>query len=66
MYENKTFIKLIREIENDENFNDLQRRMIRSVIRCTANFMFYDVAMKGNSIGKAVDEIEKMFPEEIE
>ena len=65
MHENETFIKLINDIENDEIFNDLQRRMVRSAIRCTAKFMLFEV-LKGNSIVKSANEIEKMFPDEFE
>ena len=65
MHENETFIKLINDIENDEIFNDLQRRMVRSAIRCTAKFMLFEV-LKGNSIVKSANEIEKMFLDEFE
>ena len=61
MYENKTFIKLLKEIENDEIFDDLQRGMIRSAIRCTEKFMLFEY-LKGNSIVDSAIEIEKMFP----
>ena len=62
MYEKNLFIKLLKEIENDDNFNDNQRQLVRNVIRCTAKFMLYDVALMGNSIAEATKEIEKMFP----
>ena len=65
MHENETFIKLISDVENDENFNDPQRRLIRSAIRCTAKFMLFEV-LKGNSIVESANEIEKMFPDEFE
>ena len=66
MYENETLIKLLKEIANDEIFDDNLRRLIRIAIRSTAKFMLYDVALIGNSIAEATNEIEKMFPEEIE
>ena len=66
MYENETLIKLMKEIANDEIFDDNQRQLVRIAIRCTAEFMLYDVALKGNSIANAVKEIEKMFPDEYE
>ena len=66
MYENETLIKLMKEIANDENFNENQRRLVRIAIRSTAKFMLYDVALKGNSIVEATKEIEKMFPYECE
>ena len=66
MYENETLIKLLKEIANDEIFDDHQRRVIRIAIRSTAKFMLYDVALKRNSIVEATNEIEKMFPDEYE
>ena len=65
MHENETFIDLIKDVENDEIFDGIQRRMIRSAIRCTAKFMLFE-ALKGNSIVNSANEIEKMFPEEYE
>lgn len=65
MYENETFIKLMKDIENDEIFDNLQRRSIRTAIRCTAKFMLFEV-LKGNSIVNAANEIEKMFPDDNE
>lgn len=62
MYENETLIKLLKEIDRDENFNENQRRLVRIAIRCTAKFMLYDVNLKGGSIADATKEIEKMFP----
>ena len=64
MYENETLIELMKEIANDEIFNENQRRLVRIAIRCAAKFLLYDVALKGNSIVEATNEIEKMFPDE--
>ena len=65
MNKNETFIELLKNIENDEIFDDLQRGMIRSAIRCTEKFMLFEY-LNGNSIVKAAIEIEKMFPDEFE
>ena len=62
MYEKNLFIKLLKEIANDENFNENQRELVRDAIRCTAKFMLYDVALMGYSIAEATYEIEEMFP----
>lgn len=64
MYENETLVQLLKEIANDEIFNENQRELVWIAIRCTAKFMLYDVALKGNSIAEATNEIEKMFPYE--
>ena len=66
MYENETLIELTKEIADDEILDENQRRLVRIAIRCTAKFMLYDVALKGNSIAEATNEIEKMFPDECE
>ena len=66
MYENETLIKMMKEIANDEIFNENQRKLVRIAIRSTAKFMLYNVALKGNSIAEATNEIEKMFPDEYE
>ena len=66
MYENETLIKLMKGIANAEIFDENQRQLVRAAIRCTAKFMLYDVALKGNSIAEATNEIEKMFPDECE
>ena len=65
MYENETLIELMKKIANDEIFNENQRRLVRIAIRCTAKFLLYDVALKGNSIVEATNEIEKMFPDKM-
>ena len=63
MYENETLIKMMKEIANDEIFDEKQRRLVRLAIRCTAKFMLYDVEWRGGSIEGATKEIVKMFPE---
>lgn len=65
MYENETLIKLLKEIANDEIIDEYGRRLVRHAIRCTAKFMLFET-LKGNSIAKSANEIEKMFPEEYE
>ena len=66
MYENETLVQLLKEIANDEIFNENQRELVRIAIRCTAKFMLYDVAFMDRSIANAVNELENMFPDEYE